>query len=1175
MPPSTEDPRTTIRLCGAFALVVDGRDHTADLPPGQARDLLAYLVAHRERSADRDELVDVLWPQERPKDPRADLRPILSRLRRVLGAEAVAGRDQLHLVLPEPVRVDIEEAERAVAAAREAAAAQDWEAVRDHAALARERLAPELLPGRDAPWLETRRRALEDVRLEALEWSARGGIALGGAALPAAERAAQELMERAPFRESGHRLRMEALAADGNVAEALRVYDDLRRLLRDELGVAPAPEVQALHGRLLAGERNAPAPAAAPAPRDRVTLPRGLSPRERTPCIGREPELSALRELWTAARSGRRGLVVLSGDPGVGKTRLTAELARDVHPGATVLYAACQADALVSYQPFVDALRHYLRDRPPPADVGPGIAQLAPLIPELVVPADGRDPPPDDPQTRRYLLFDGVSELLAGASAATPLLLVLDDLHWADRPTLQLLAHVARAPHEARLLILGTYRRSDVGPGHPLAELLADLRRDRFVESLALAGLDERGVGALIAEQAGHEAPAALVRVIHEATDGNPFFVEEVLRDLIGTGVLFEREGRWASTLGADEIGVPEGVEAVLARRLAALSEACRTTLAQASVLGREFAFDTLSRMAGAEEDTVIGALEEALAAQLVVEAPRRAAPTYAFTHALVREALYGGLSAPRRQRLHALAARAIGPPGDDADVAALATHHRLAGAQGEPAVAIDCSLRAGERARTLFAWDEAARHWDGALTVMERIGAPPAHRARLAIALADLMVVVGDLGRQIAYLERALELSDALGDEERAAQVHSRLGMAHSLIDSIAADHLDIGEAFAHYDAARPVLERGPVRRARGHLEIGVSTALTYGLRIGDGIEAAQRALDIAEQLGDEALHVGAAEAYGWHAIVAGDLREGFDALERAFDTAAQSGAFLAWMARNIAGQLTWGLGDPDGAQAAFERPLVHVADTAYRQQVADGVGRCHASRGELGEARRLLSDAKPTWITHSLQPLLDLWDGEWDQVDALARRTLATSRRTGNRWDEWASHHLAARVAALRGHGDEAQARLEAALAIVVDGGARYFELWVRPDLARLRAHAGDHDGALQQLARCREVIGNGEDWRGRVGHVGLAEAVAAACAGRFDAADARFAAAVDTLRRYRLLGDEAEALHRWGVALAEAGDRAGAVARLQEALDLYRRHGAGPPWRAPIEAQLRRLS
>jgi tetratricopeptide (TPR) repeat protein len=894
-----------------------------------------------------------------------------------------------------------------------------------------------------------------------------------------------------------------------------------------------------------------------------------------TPLIGREPELDALRQSWASARGGRRGLVMLRGEPGVGKTRLTAELARDVHPDATVLYAACQADALVSYQPFVDALRHYLRDRPPPVDLGPGAAQLARLIPELAAPGERTDTAADDPQARRYLLFEGVSELLAGASATTPLLLVLDDLHWADRPTLQLLAHVARAPREARLLIVGTYRRSEVGPSHPLAELLADLRRDRLMESVALAGLDERAVGVLIAAQAGHEAPAALVRVIHEATDGNPFFVEEVLRHLIGTGVLFERDGRWASTLDAGEIGVPEGVEAVLARRLGALSDACRATLAQAAVLGREFAFDTLSDMAGAGEDAVLGALEEALAAQLVVEAPRRATPTYAFTHALVREALYSGLSAPRRQRLHARAARAIGQPIDDAAVAALATHHRLAGSHGDPAIAIDCSLRAGERARALFAWDEAARHWDGALTVMERIGAPEAGRARLAVALADLMVVVGDLDRQIAYLEHALRLADALGDEERAAQVHSRLGMAHSLIDSIDADHLDIAAAFAHYDAARPVLERGPVRGARGHLEVGVSTALTYALRIGPGIEAARRALDIADRLGDEALHVGAAEAYGWHTVVGGDLAAGFEALEQAFGAAARGGAFLAWMARNIAGQLTWGLGDPDAAQAAFERPLANVADTAYRQQVADGVGRCHASRGELGDARRLLSDAKPTWITHSLQPLLDLWDGEWDQVDALARRTLATSRRTGNRWDEWASHHLAARVAALRGDTAEAQARLRDALAIVDDGGARYFELWVRPDLARLCAHAGDADGALEQLARCRAIVGNGEDWRGRVGHVELAEAVADACAGRFDAADRRFAASVDTLRRYRLLGDEAEALHRWGVALAQAGERPGAVARLQEALDLYRRHGAGAAWRAPIEAELRGLA
>ena len=261
---------------------------------------------------------------------------------------------------------------------------------------------------------------------------------------------------------------------------------------------------------------------------------------------------------------------------------------------------------------------------------------------------------------------------------------------------------------------------------------------------------------------------------------------------------------------------MPEGVREVLLRRLARLSEACRTTLAHAAVLGREFDFTTLRAMADGDEDEVIVALEEALDARLVVEAPGG----YAFTHALVRETLYGTLSVPRRQRMHARAAAAI--PDGVPTLAALALHHRLAGPAGDPAAAIDCSLRAGGRARELFAWEDAAAHWDGALAVMERIGADAAARARLLVALAELMAVTGDLGRQIAYLERALALYIELRDDERAAQTHSRLGQAHSLIDSIYADHLDIRRAFRHFDAARTVLERGPARKARGHLETG-----------------------------------------------------------------------------------------------------------------------------------------------------------------------------------------------------------------------------------------------------------------------------------------------------------------------------------------------------------------
>jgi tetratricopeptide (TPR) repeat protein len=503
--------------------------------------------------------------------------------------------------------------------------------------------------------------------------------------------------------------------------------------------------------------------------------------------------------------------------------------------------------------------------------------------------------------------------------------------------------------------------------------------------------------------------------------------------------------------------------------------------------------------------------------------------------------------------------------------------HHRSAGTAGDPAKAIGFSLRAGQAARELFAWDEAAAHWTGAVVVMARTGGREPERARLLVALADLMVVVGDLPRQIDCLEQALALYERLGDDERAAHAHSRLGMAHSLIDSIDAEHLDLPRAFAHFDAARRVLDQGPVRKARGHLETGVSTALSYGLRMQPGIEAASRAMDVADAVGDELLWAGGAEAYGWHKIVAGELREGFDVVERAFAVAdRRQRSFLAWMGANIRGQLTWGLGAPDEAQAFFERPLTlpYVGTTAYRQQIADGIGRCHVSRGELGEARRLLTDAKAAWVTHALEPLVDLWDGRWDEVAALARRALETSRRTGNRWDEFASLHLLARVHHLREEPVPAAAQLQDALRFVVDGGARYFELWVRPDLARVCADLDRLDEARRHVDRCREIVSWGEDWRGRAGHVALAHAVVLARDDRPDEANAAFASAHDTLERHALRGDVADGLHQWGRALARAGDRAGAIEKLEHALEAHLQSGAGGAWHERVGADLRRL-
>jgi DNA-binding SARP family transcriptional activator len=783
---------TRIQLCGRLSVEVEGVQLADGLRGKQVRLLLAYLVLNRLRQVGREELIDALWPFQPPRSEDAALRTLLSRLRSAVGTDSLAGRDGLILALPEPVWVDVEAAGVEVERAQQALERGD---VRSAWALAQVPLniaSRGLLPGSQARWLEAQRRELEDVRLQALEVIGRAGLSMGGTQLASVERAARNLIDTEPYRESGYMLLMEALAAQGNVAEGLRVFERLRTLLRDELGAAPSPEAIAVHEGLLNPAARAGEPVAAAEGETTVLpLPPEIEARGHGLLVGRRRELGELKDLWAAARGdrpepapvaggngasvvdavGRPGRVaLLTGDPGIGKTRLTAELACRAHDdGAFVLAGRAPEETLTPYQPFLEALRHYFTGAPLPelrVTVREYGSELARLVPELRrrVP----DLPPqtvDEPETERYRLFEAVVGLLSVISAAAPILLVLDDLQWADRATLLLLRHLARAPQPRRLLILGAYRPTETErDGFP--EALADLRRERLVTEVQIAGLSEAETAELVQARTGEVPSESFAQALHVETEGNPLFIEEIVRHLMEAGV----HAAQATPHELQRFGLPEGVKQVIAQRLARLGEQAVEWLRVAAVVGRDFDAGLLERVISLDEDQFLDALDEAVAAGLVVEALGRPGH-YSFSHALIRETLYEGMSAPRRARIHRRVGEALEASRRES-LPSLALHFTRAAGPHDTEKAITYATRAGEQASSMLAHEEAVEHYVRALEVLERFE-PEAteRRCELLVLLGDSRVRSGERPLAWPAYREAATLAERLGDSDRLAR--------------------------------------------------------------------------------------------------------------------------------------------------------------------------------------------------------------------------------------------------------------------------------------------------------------------------------------------------------------------------------------------------------------------
>lgn len=497
--------------------------------------------------------------------------------------------------------------------------------------------------------------------------------------------------------------------------------------------------------------------------------------------VGRDDDLGRLAQLWKEAAAGERRVALLAGEPGVGKTRLAAELAGRAHAeGAALLAGHCDEDLGVPYQPFVEALRHFVDHTPAdqlPSRVGRYGGDLVRLVPELAGVLPGVAPPlRSDPETERYRLFDAVAGWLVALSAEQPVLFVIDDLQWAAKPTLLLFRHVARSAEPMHLLIVGTYRDTELGHDHPLIDVLADLRRQSGIERFSLQGLDERGVVAYVERAAGRalgDEDLLLARAIHEETEGNPFFVREVLRHLVETGAVEQREEGWATRLPVEELGIPEGVREVVGRRLARLSDGALPVLRMAAVAGAEFEVLVLQTAADLDEEDVISALEEAGAARLVLETP---GGRYRFAHALVRHTLYDGVSTARRPVLHRRVAEAIEAVHAgrlDDYLPALALHYsRACAPTPDTGAALHYVIRAGDRALDQLAHDEAAAYYRQAVDLLD-LGAGPVE----TIERFDVVFRLGEAQRRGgdgAYRRTLLDaagLAARLGDADRLAR--------------------------------------------------------------------------------------------------------------------------------------------------------------------------------------------------------------------------------------------------------------------------------------------------------------------------------------------------------------------------------------------------------------------
>jgi len=497
--------------------------------------------------------------------------------------------------------------------------------------------------------------------------------------------------------------------------------------------------------------------------------------------VGRQTEMDQLKSALEDVLGGKGRLITLMGEPGIGKTRISEELATYAGlRGAQILWGRCyEGGGAPAYWPWVQVIRSYVREIDPD-ELRRQMGSSASVVAEIVTDVKDRlpeiMPPPrlDDPDSARFRLFDSITSFLKSASQAQPLLIVLDDLHWSDQPSLTFLEFIARELSQSRVMLIGTYRDVELNRRHALTITLGDLARDRLYNRVLLRGLAEADIARFIEIAAGIDAPRELSATVHRHTEGNPLFVTEVVRDLVQSGELTEASIGGRSSWS---VRIPEGVREVIGRRLDRLSDRTNETLTFAAVIGRQFSLAALRELVqDTSESQLLDVLDEALDARVIEELPSSVGD-YQFTHALIRETLTGELSAARRVRLHAQIAEALERVwGKEADrhPAELVPHY----AEAEPVLGseklVHYSILAGEAALDATAAQDALVHFQVALDGFGD-GEVDAQQARIQWGLARAQAaVLGSDELQTAFdtALRAFDHYKEIGDARMAGEI-------------------------------------------------------------------------------------------------------------------------------------------------------------------------------------------------------------------------------------------------------------------------------------------------------------------------------------------------------------------------------------------------------------------